>query len=101
MRTTRFSSSLLEKVDDEAGQLLGAFLHEQVACVGEELEPLRARNVAPKTLCPLWAEVRIGRRPDDQRRPVEASQPGHRLESRGVVGWIDLTGQEPARLAAT
>jgi hypothetical protein len=44
--------------------------------------------------------VRIVDRPDQQRRVVEAPEPGNDLERGPVVGGVELAGKEALRLGA-
>jgi hypothetical protein len=93
-------ASVEEELADQLDDRVRALFHEQVAAVGEVLEPGGAQNVRQEPFTPLRAEVRILGRPDQQRGVVKASQSVEELEGDAVVLCVELAGEGALGLGA-
>src|SRR5579871_3841765 len=83
------------------GERLWPLLHQQVPCIGEQLQARDPWNVQTQPLRPGRAEMGIICAPQEERRMIEATQSLQRLQGAAVVSRIELPCQESGRLGTT
>lgn len=96
MVTRRGSAGLGDEGQSPVRVALGFFEHREVAGVFEPFDPHRAGDVREESVRDGFSEVAVALTPEHEGGVVEPSERGDDSHGLGVVGAVELPGEEAA-----